>query len=128
MDPDDRSLQRRILDEIAAERARPDAKWGPDLDHPSVDPVLMGRTAGCSPERMCAEYEIPTEDRAKGNCEREHSRPGGRRLGTFASVLVEEVSEAVSAAVESDAACRKELVQVAAVVVKWIEAIDGRSR
>ena len=43
---------------------------------------------------------------------------------TWADVLLEEVLEAIA---ESDAtALRSELVQVAAVAVKWIEFIDAR--
>ncbi len=108
-----------VLEEVARERRRQDAKWG-EQNHPSVDPVLSGRSGGCTPERLCKHYEIPTEARAKYLCDTEHHAG----VGTYASIAVEEMSEAVSA--PDDVARRKELVQLAAVVVGWIECIDRR--
>lgn len=112
----------RVLGQVRAERGRQDAKWGVQ-DHPSVDPVLMQRDGGCEPERMASEYEIPTEPRAKALCEM--AARAGRC--TFAHIAVEELAEAVAAATAAgEASCRAELVQLAAVVVAWIEAIDRR--
>jgi hypothetical protein len=112
-----------VLAEVRAERVRQDAKWG-EQNHPSLDRALMERPGGCASSRMCEEYEIPDEERAKFLCN-DSFRAG---CGTFAHILVEEVSEAISAGVDSEAALREELVQVAAVAVGWIEAIDRRAK
>lgn len=117
----------RIFDEINQERVRQDAKWG-EQNHLDVDRVLTDRAGGCDPQRMAEEYGIPTARSARANCDGEAE--AGRC--TWAHILVEEVAEAVEAATlaqlgrEPLAALRKELVQVAAVAVSWIEAIDRR--
>lgn len=49
-----------IFNEIRTEREKQEAKWG-QQDYPILDPVLIGRSS----RRMCQEYEIPSEDRAK---------------------------------------------------------------
>lgn len=129
----------RIFDEINQERVRQDAKWG-EQNHPDVDRVLTDRvpspfhkssfaTPGCTPHRMAEEYGIPDATRARASCD------GAARIGqcTWAHILVEEIAEAVEAATLAQlgrgplAALRKELVQVAAVAVSWIEAIDRRA-
>ena len=112
----------RVLVDVLTERTRQDAKWG-EQNHPSVDAVLMGRSGGCGPERMADEYEIPWADRAKALCD----DAAERGECTWAHIAVEELCEAVEAAVESDAACRGELVQLAAVIVAWIQCIDRRA-
>lgn len=53
-----------ITDEILAERKRQDVKWG-EQNHPSFDQTLLGRSGGCTPQRMAKEYEIPREALAK---------------------------------------------------------------
>ena len=119
-DPDQSDTPtQRVLHEVAAERVRQNAKWG-EQNHPSVDPTLMGRHDGCDAQRMAEEYEIPTATRAKFLCQ------NAAQIGecTWAHIAVEELCEAVEAGVESDAACRAELVQTAAVLVAWIERID----
>lgn len=121
------NLRRSILDEIDAERVRQDAKWG-EQSHPDVDRVLTDRSGGCSVLRMAEEYGIPHPTRAKAECD------GAARIGqcTWTHILVEEIAEAVEAATLAQlgkgplAALRRELVQVAAVAVSWIEAIDRR--
>jgi len=126
-----------VLCEINAERTRQDAKWG-EQNHPDVDRVLTDRgpspqdpvrfPGGCSPRRMAEHYGVPTTRCAKAECD------GAAEIGqcTWAHILVEEVAEAIEAACESQQgrmsvdALRAELVQVAAVAVSWIEAIDRR--
>jgi len=108
-----------VFEEIREERKRQEEKWG-EQNHPSLDQVLLNRDRGCEPERMCEEYEIPTEARAKFLC----SLAEERKQQTFARIAVEELCEAVSA--ESEVRVRAEVVQLAAVCVKWIEAIDRR--
>ena len=117
----------RVFEAINAERRRQDEKWD-EQNHPDVDPVLTGRPGGCDPQRMAEEYEIPTATRARANCD------GEAKAGncTWAHIAVEEMAEAVEAATDAAqgrgvlAALRKELVQLAAVIVAWIEAIDRR--
>lgn len=127
-----------VLAEIAVERGRQDAKWG-EQNHPDVDRVLTDRVGregydgkvrpgGCTAARMAEEYGIPTAQRARANCD------GAAKLGqcTWAHIAVEELAEAIEAATEAQqgrapvADLRKELIQTAAVIVAWVEAIDRR--
>lgn len=106
-------------DDIADECARQLQLWG-DQDHLDVDQDLLGR-----PQRMCERYEIPSEDRAKQLIR--FARERGDL--TWAHIAVEELSEAVEAFAREDRAQgRTELVQLAAVIVSWIESIDRRPR
>ncbi len=109
-----------ILDEIHVEMIKQDEKWGTQ-SHPSVDQVLLNREGSCTPERMCEEYEIPSENRAKQMCDI-HAKRGDL---TWAHITIEELSEAVSA--KDDTERRKELIQLAAVVTQWINDIDNKS-
>jgi hypothetical protein len=92
-----------VLREVAAERVRQDAKWG-EQNHPDgTDPVWAGTA------NLCREKA----DR--------YAKDGDL---TWLHILREEVYEALA---ETDPAkLRVELVQVAAVAVNWIEAIDRR--
>lgn len=126
----------RIFDRVNQERVRQDAKWG-EQNHPDVDRVLTERRGsvridgiagrypdGCDPQRMAEEYGIPTEGRAKANCD------GAAKIGqcTWAHIAVEELAEVVHAATlaqqgrGSEEDVDAELVQLAAVVTAWIEA------
>ena len=102
-----------VIYDVTAEIDRQKEIWG-EQNHPSVDPIIVGRGS----QRMCEEYEIPTEVRAKFMCQ-EAERKGQL---TWAHIAVEELSEAVSAETEEDR--REELVQLAAVIVNWIDSID----
>lgn len=111
-----------ITAQIADERQRQDEKWG-QQDHPDVDPVLTGRPGGCTPLRMAQEYEIPTATRAKQLVDFA-ARKGEQ---SFAGILIEEVAEAVEAATLGDTENTvTELIQCAAVIQQWIEAIGRR--
>ena len=118
--------RRWIFDEINKERIRQDKKHGgtrENGDLPDVDPVLMNIEGGCSPERMAENYGVPPAWRARSACDGAVSV----KQGTWAHILVEEVAEVVEAAVIcSMAELRRELIQVAAVCVAQIEAIDRR--
>lgn len=93
----------RVLDEVDAERHRQHAKWG-EQGHPS------GTDASW---RTSADWVRQQVEKA--------AREG--RV-TFLDILQEEVLEVFA---ETDPArLRAELVQVAAVAVQWIEAIDRR--
>lgn len=94
-----------VLGEVAAERARQDAKWGDQRTH--ADGTNLANAGW-----------------------REHSRELCERAAaegrlTWAHILQEEFTEAMA---EVDPArLRAELVQVAAVAAVWIEAIDRRT-
>lgn len=103
-----------ILEEIKQERQKQDLKWG-QQNHPVLDPILINR----DPVRMCEEYEIPSENRAKQMCDMQAK--GGRC--TWMHILVEEISEAASCGPETER-LRVELIQAAAVIVATIESLD----
>jgi len=102
-----------VLIEVADERSRQSAKWGqqnhPNGTGPAKLPMPYGSgswSAGVAAERL----KLITECAAQvGQC-------------TWLHILREEVFEAFA---ESDAVrLRAELIQVAAVAVQWVEAID----
>lgn len=91
-----------VLADVNAERDRQETKWG-EQNHPDG-------TGG--PLLVAAAIE------ARRRCE---SASSEGRL-TYGHILAEEAAEAFA---ESDkAALRKELVQVAAVAVAWVEKLD----
>lgn len=106
-----------IFEEIKLERIKQDKKWGVQ-NHPCLDEVLLKREGGCTPERMCEEYEIPSENRAKKLCETAFKRG----VGTYAHIASEEFSEVISAF--DIYKRREELIQLTAVCVAWIQKID----
>jgi hypothetical protein len=96
---------RDVLDEVYAERAAQNAKWG-EQNHPDG--------TGNVDQQRYAEFRRKWCQDAFG-----------AGYGTWADVLAEEVAEAEG---ERDPArLRAELVQVAAVAVAWCEAIDRRT-
>jgi hypothetical protein len=97
-----------VLAEVSEERDRQIAKWG--------DGVPSG---GLSPAPGLD--ELFARDRAQRSC----MTLASRGLCTMRLVLEEEVAE-VFAEEPGSRAQRVELVQVAAVCVKWIEAIDAQ--
>ncbi|MGZ0067839.1 hypothetical protein [Microbacterium arborescens] len=112
-----------ILSDVADERDRQDAKWGAPVDHPD----------GSGPEEMvllemgfhAAEYRTAGDlaEMAQLAC-RSAFDGRGSRPGTWADILLEEVFEAL--AEDDPEKLRTELVQVAAVSVKWARMIDAR--
>ena len=99
------NLANVALAEIAAERARQDAKWG-EQNHPDGTGLAHDDTYARVARDAC---EIAA---SHGKC-------------TYRLILNEEVAEAFA---ESDPAkLRARLVQVAAVAVAWIECIDRRT-
>lgn len=123
---DDKKYAHRwdVLAEVNAERVRQDAKWG-EQNHPDVDPHMAEEYTPAIVAHTV--YGIPAADTAKRLCD-EAAKAGEC---TWAHILVEEVAEAVDAAcqvqkgVDIDA-LRNEILQVAAVAVSWVEAIDRR--
>jgi hypothetical protein len=101
----------RVLSEVLAERIRQDDKWGQQNHRDGTGPdqgVLDGWTASALAEA------------ARNNCQR-HAEMG---IVSWLDILGEEVAEAL--AEDDPAKLRAELLQVAAVAVAWIEAIDRR--
>lgn len=93
-----------VLGEVATERKRQHAKWG-EQDHPDG-------TGGTAHGGLSDVY--------RQECEAAFRE--GR--GTYADILLEEVFEAMEE--DDPAKLRAELIQVAAVAVAWVEAIDRR--
>lgn len=112
----------RILAQIADELGRQILKWG-EQDHPSIRPFRPDYPLSELTQELCAYYGIPTPVQATQNCDDRH-RFGD---GSWADIAVEELSEAVAAAIDGDDSCRAELVQLGAVVVAWIQCIDQRA-
>jgi acetyl-CoA acetyltransferase len=104
-----------VLGEVLAERIRQDEKWG-EQNWPS----FYDDAYELHPDLRAEYYRVPTEEIAKFATERRFKA----RRGTYADIFVEEVAEAIGAL--DEAHLREELVQVAAVAVAWIEAIDRR--
>lgn len=106
-----------VLDEVAEERRRQDAKWG-----------QQNHLNGTSSDSVWAAWITPLEELGPAGIQ---SREAARRLcdsrfrqgsGTWLDILLEEVAEAFA---EDDVrGLRVELIQVAAVTVAWVEAID----
>lgn len=95
----------RVLSQVLAERIRQDEKWG-EQNHRDGTSVANESWA----------------DTARANCQ----QAADEGVTSWAGILYEEFTEAM--AEEDPAALRAELVQVAAVAVAWIEAIDRRTQ
>jgi len=94
----------RVLVEIAAERSRQDVKWG-EQSHP---------------DGTGNDGDAATAERQRNRC----AIAFADGVGTWRHIIREEIAEAFA---ESDPArLRAELIQVAAVAVAWVEAIDRR--
>jgi hypothetical protein len=94
----------RVLAEIASERARQDAKWG-EQNHP---------------DGTARQGDDFLAEMARAICQ-----ANGSDRDNWRDILTEEVHEAYA---ELDPVrLRAELVQVAAVAVAWVEAIDRRA-
>lgn len=93
-----------VLVDIHDERERQDAKWGvARQDHLKNGTGGEYRASARLYQKLC---DLAT---ARGHV-------------TFSDILLEEVYEAL--AEEDPTALRKELIQVAAVCVKWVEKLD----
>lgn len=111
----------KILDEIRAERAQQDSKWGVQ-DHPSISGALTNIPEFADDLRIRARYYgVPEEDAAKNLCETAFKLAAG----SYGHIAVEEMAEVIGAANDQDR--RGELVQLAAVCAAWIESIDRKA-
>lgn len=111
-----------IFQAIAEERSKQDRKWG--TAYAKIPNVICNRDGT---RRSLAQHGLPSEAAIKAleQGDRANGEPG-----SFAGILAEEAVEVVSAAIEcsdtDESKLRAELVQLAAVAVKWIQAIDQR--
>lgn len=95
-----------IYADITDERWRQISKWGPQT-HPDGTGQMRAKV-----------------NRAVYTARNDHREANGES-GIWSDILLEEVFEAMS---ETDpAALRKELIQSAAVIVAWLEDVDGRA-
>jgi len=107
-----RTPTQQVLVEVRQERDAQNERWG-EQNHPSG--------GGRAPEKAYAYYAQRAADWKAIN----DARVANGTLG-FDSILLEEVYEAL--AEEDPAKRRAELIQVAAVAVCEVEAIDRRSQ
>lgn len=119
MKPSIDKAQLDILAEISEERENQNRTWG-EQNHLSVPSPSVPDLVDDCPRIPADVLGIPREEDAKVAYERAEAE-GALSWG---HITVEELSEAVSA--KDDETRRIELVQLAAVVVSWIECIDRR--
>lgn len=105
-----------ILLEIDEERDRQDKKWG-EQNHPDLCPYTVGENG----EHTCSIIGIPTAALQKAWVDKQ-AKAG--KLG-FADIVLEEYCESIEAPEGPER--RKELIQTAACIVAWIEAMDRRA-
>lgn len=106
-----------VLAEVADERGRQDEKWG-EQNHPDVSAIVIGH-----PESVPDVHGVPSATDAKLMTE---SRAAAG-LVSWADIAIEKLAEALEAAAECDEdAARTEVVQLTAVCVQWVQAIDRR--
>lgn len=115
-----------VLAEVAGERTRQDTRWG-EQNHPDG----TGGDPGIQPFGYCDAADLadwlahPDPGTVDGFVRARCEAMFEQGSGTYEAILTEEWGEAVSAA--DPVALRIELVQVAAVAVAWIQAIDRRA-
>lgn len=106
------------LAEVSEERGRQERKWG-QQDHPDgTGPwlLLWGMPTTLAGHARARNIERWARDR----CQRAPDEGGD----TYERILTEKWAEAIAA--DDPEKLRTELLQVAAVAVAWIEAIDRR--
>ncbi len=106
----------KIIEEIKKEMIAQRVKH-PKCDHPSIDNKFNMPDA--TEEDLCAFYGIINESRAKILCDKATQAD---KL-TWSHIAVEELAEVICA--ESDLSRRDELIQLAGVVISWIQSIDS---
>ncbi|MCZ2837171.1 hypothetical protein [Modestobacter sp. VKM Ac-2985] len=117
-----------VIEELLAERARQDAKWG-EQNHPDLRPGLahyLGLPAGHTPDvvDVADYYGLPTSDEAKILTD----TTAAEGNGSWVAIATEELAEALEAfALGDELAGRAEVVQLAAVCIQWVQAIDRRA-
>jgi hypothetical protein len=111
-----------VLAEVAEERVRQTAKHGDQSHLPNgTGPALILRDL---PQYQSASRADHLAIWAKARCKAASQNEGGDGSITFEHILTEEWGEAIA---ESDPVkLRAELIQLAAVAVQWVQAIDRR--
>ena len=106
-----------VISDLANEVERAELKFGRQLEMPSFATMSLTRLGARNPF-----YGMPTEEVAKMECQ------GAAEQGwcTWGHVLAEEVAEAYNAPTLEE--LRAELIQVAAVALRWCEAIDHQAQ
>jgi hypothetical protein len=103
----------KVLGDIGEERVRQDERWGAQNHPDGTGPGLLMPVGGITADL----YREAMRDR----CDLMHQVAAG----TWEHILTEEYAEAMA---EDDVArLRKELIQLAAVAVAWVEHIDRRT-
>jgi hypothetical protein len=122
-DAPDPAPVRRVLDDVATECRHQDEKWG-QQDLPNIlGPIIPTADLGKRRIYAAALYGIPTADAARQRCD----SAAAAGCVTWGHVAVEELAEAIEAALVSEQDCRAEVVQLSAVCQRWVESIDRRS-
>lgn len=115
------TVRREIVEAVALERQAQIQKWG-HQHRPNGHTVLLEREGGVTGQRLNDEYGLPSSSRARAECERAEKRGGA----AWPAIVVEELTEAIDEVAKGDrAALRKELVQLTAVLVAWLEDLDS---
>lgn len=121
----------RALSLVAEERIRQDEKWGSDVERiPSLarDTEAYGDGGEVPNPWTLMHYGVPSVAELKAT--EQALRAAGQE--NFASTALEELGEAIEAAGESfpgdDERVLREVTQLGAVCVKWIQAILRRMK
>lgn len=114
---DEQAVDQEILYEVLMERQRQYEKWGQQDLPDGTGPDLILRELPAFHNCVRADH---LEKWARDRCHSAHE--GGR--DTYERILTEEWAETI--AQRGGAKLREELIQVAAVAVAWIGAIDRR--
>lgn len=109
-------MQNRAINDIEVEKRRQIKLINESMNYPSID--LEFSRFNYSADKICKEYEVPSENRA--TMLRSVAFTRGRL--SFAHLAVKELSDIISASNDVDR--REEIVQLAAVCVQWIESLD----
>lgn len=98
-----------VIDDILKERSRQDELWG-EQNHNDINVSIKVAESCLELERLSNKLSVQ------------------RGQLTWRHILGEETAEAYLAAAQgNEEALREELVQVAAVAIAWIEALDRRT-
>lgn len=111
----------QVYTDIREERVRQDAMHG-ESNHPDLNPTFTTKLNGASPSEYARDLGIHVASWAT------FRRMFANDRMSWALILTEGLAKVVDAAARGDRPrMRKRLVQVAAVAVAWIEALDRRS-
>lgn len=118
-----------VLDEVLEERRRQYERHGdqthlPDGVYPKAPNVILGVIRDRSGRTLAALSSKGLGDALRERTRQASYNEGGDGSITFEHILSEEWGEVLMA--ENPVELRRELVQLAAVAVQWVEAIDLR--